>query len=147
MDMILTIFKSLGVDQTVFIQFVILIIIFTLVSNLLFSKLKEVLIMREMKTTKLESSAHAIYKKADELAEQYKAKVEKTHQESHQANQNKKNEINIVEKDKLKNAEQEFTKDYEAKKNKILEEISIQKTSLLSKVDELSGNLVEKLTK
>ena len=53
MDMILTIFKSLGVDQTVFIQFATLIIIFFLVSNLLFSKLQEVLALREEKTTKL----------------------------------------------------------------------------------------------
>jgi len=147
MDMILTIFKSLGVDQTVFIQFATLIIIFFLVSNLLFSKLQEVLALREEKTTKLEGSAHAIYKQADELAEQYKARVEKTHLDAHHHNQNKKLEIASVEKEKIKKAEEEFNKDYEEKRVKILAEISAQKTLLMSKVDELSDNLVSKLTK
>ena len=147
MDMVLTIFKSLGVDQTVFIQFAILIIIFFLVSTLLFTKLQEVLELRETKTTKLENNAHAIYKQADELAEQYRAKVEKTHQESHHFNQKKKLDIQLNEKEKIKNAEEQFTKEYEEKRQIILKEIMAQKSSLMSKVDELSGSLVEKLTK
>jgi F-type H+-transporting ATPase subunit b len=147
MDMILTIFKSLGVDQTVFIQFVILIVVFSLVSNLLFKKLQEVLELRESKTTKLENTAHAIYKQADELAEQYKAHVEKTHQESHHANQKKKAELASAHKDKLKNAEEQFTKEYEEKRELILKEIENQKQALMSQVGELSGSLVDKLTK
>ncbi len=147
MDMILTIFKSLGVDQTVFIQFIILIIVFFLVSTLLFAKLKEVLDLREVKTTKLEGDAHAIYKQADELAEQYKARVEKTHQDSQHSNQKKKADIALTEKEKIKSAEEQFSKEYDEKKSKIIQEISAQKASLMSKVDELSGNLVEKLTK
>ena len=147
MDMILTIFKSLGVDQTVFIQFAILIVIFFLVSSLLFSKLQEVLELREVKTTKLENTAHAIYKQADELAEQYKARVEKTHQDSHHANQKKKTDITLAEKEKLKSAEEQFSKEYEEKRSKILAEVAAQKATLMSKVDELSGSLVEKLTK
>ena len=147
MGMILTIFKSLGVDQTVFIQASILIVVFFLVSTLLFKKLQEVLELREYKTTKLESSAHAIYKQAEELAEQYKARVEKTHLDSQSANHKKKAEINLNAKEKLKNAEEQFTKEYEAERLKILKEISDQKGILFSKVDELSGNLVDKLTK
>jgi len=147
MDMILTIFKSLGVDQTVFIQFAFLIIIFFAVSTILFSKLQEVLELREAKTTKLEGSAHAIYKQADELAEQYKAHVEKTHQDSHHSNQKKKSELLGTEKEKLKTAEEQFSKEYEEKKEKILAEVNAQKAVLMSKVDELSNGLVSKLTK
>lgn len=147
MDMILTIFKSLGVDQTVFIQFATLIVIFFLVSNLLFSKLQEVLALREDKTTKLEGNAHAIYKQADELAEQYKARVEKTHQDSHHNNQKKKSELTSIEKEKLKKAEEEFNKEYDEKRAKIVAEVAAQKAALMSKVDELSGSLVSKLTK
>jgi F-type H+-transporting ATPase subunit b len=147
MDMILTIFKSLGVDQTVFIQFAILIVIFFMISTLLFTKLQEVLELRESKTTKLENSAHAVYKQADELAEQYKARVEKTHQDSHHINQKKKSEISISEKAKLKSAEELFSKEYDEKKVKIMAEVATQKTTLLAKVDELSNSLVAKLTK
>jgi F-type H+-transporting ATPase subunit b len=147
MDMILTIFKSLGVDQTVFVQAAILIVIFFLVSNLLFSKLQEILELREERTSKLENNAHAIYKQADELAEQYRANVEKTHQESHQLNQKQKAEISSAEKQKIKTTEDQFSLEYEEKRTKILEEVSQQKSYLLAKVEELSGNLVEKLTK
>lgn len=147
MDMILTIFKSLGVDQTVFIQFAILIVMFFLISSLLFTKLQEVLELREIKTTKLENTAHAIYKQADELAEQYKARVEKTHHDSHHTNQKKKTDITSTEKEKLKSAEEQFSKEYEEKRSKILDELATQKATLMSKVDELSGSLVEKLTK
>jgi F-type H+-transporting ATPase subunit b len=147
MDMILTIFKSLGVDQTVFIQFCTLIAIFFLVSNLLFSKLQEVLVLREDKTTKLEGNAHTIYKQADELAEQYKARLEKSHQDSHHSNQKKKSEIANLHKEKIKMAEDQFSKEYEEKRAVILTEVAAQKATLMSKVDELSGNLVSKLTK
>ena len=147
MDMVLTIFKSLGVDQTVFIQFAILIVMFFLISALLFTKLQEVLELRETKTSKLEGNAHAIYKQADELAEQYRAKVEKTHQDSHHFNQKKKADLNIIEKEKLKTAEDKFSNEYEEKKLIIKKEIEAQRASLLSRVDELSGDLVLKLTK
>ncbi len=147
MDIILTIFKSLGVDQTVFIQAGLLIVIFSLVSTLLFKKLQEVLELRETKTVKLESTAHAVYKQAEELAEQFKARVEKTHQESHSQNQKKRSDLNNSEKDKLKKAEAEFTKEYEEQRSKNLRELAEQRSKLLSKIDELSGNLVDKLTK
>jgi F-type H+-transporting ATPase subunit b len=147
MEMIITIFKSLGVDQTVFFQFVSLIIIFILVSNLLFTRLKDVLEMREQKTVKLEGNAHFIYKKADELQEQYKAHVEKTHQENHQNSQNKKNEILKKAQDKINEAEAKFTMEYNSKKTTLLAEIKSNRERSLSEVDNLSKNLIEKLTK
>lgn len=147
MEMIVTIFKSLGVDQTVFIQFISLIVIFTLVSNLLFKKLKEVLDYRESKTIKLEGNAHAIYKKADELHEQYKAKIEKTHQDSHHVSQQKKNEIIKKENDLIRKAEQEITAEYESKRNAMLNTFKENKEKTLAEVDSLSKSLVDKITK
>ncbi len=146
MEMIITIFKSLGVDQTVFIQFVSLIIIFTLVSNLLFKKLKEVLELREKRTVKLEGNAHAVYKKADELAEQYRAHIEKTHQESHLHTQKKKAEALDKEAKIIKETEEKLQKDYEEKRAKLLADFNSHKAKSLEEVDSLSKKLVEKLT-
>jgi F-type H+-transporting ATPase subunit b len=147
MDMILTIFKSLGVDQTVFIQFFTLIVLFIILSNTFFSRLKEVLDLRESKTTKLESNAHAVYKQADELAEQYKANIEKKHQESHLNSQKKKSEILNTEKDLLKQAEEKLTAEYESKKASLLKEFADKKEVAMKSVDTLATNLVEKITK
>jgi F-type H+-transporting ATPase subunit b len=147
MEMIVTIFKSLGVDQTVFVQFISLIIIFTLLSNLLFGRLKEVLELREKKTVKLEGSAHAVYKKADELAEQYKAHIEKTHQDSHLAAQKKKAEALDVENKLIKETEEQLAKEYEMKRLAMLAEYNSNREKTLKEVDSLSKSLVEKLTK
>ena len=147
MDMIITIFKSLGVDQTVFIQFVILIVIFAVVSNVLFERVKTVLEYREGKTTKLESTAHAVYKQADDLAEQYKARVEKTHQDSHHEAQKKKMEIAHREREIIKNAEDNINKEYEEKRSALLSEMSAIKNKNLKEVDQLSSSLVDKLIK
>jgi F-type H+-transporting ATPase subunit b len=147
MEMIVTIFKSLGVDQTVFIQLVSLIIIFVILKTLLFGKLKEVLDLRDKKTIKLEGSAHAVYKKAEELQEQYKAHIEKTHQDSHLKTQKVKNDLREKESKKLKETEELLAREYETKRSAMVSEINAQRSKSLAEVETLSKNLVEKLTK
>ncbi len=145
--MIVTIFKSLSVDQTVFIQFVSLLIIFIILSTVLFNRLKDVLDHRENKTTKLEDNAHAVYKKADELAEQYRAHVEKTHHESQVKSSKKKSDILTNEKSLIKEAEEKLTKEYEEKRAMLEKEFSEKRKSALAQVAELSSQLVTKITK
>ncbi len=145
--MIVTIFKSLGVDQTVFIQLVSLIIIFVILKTLLFGKLKEVLELREKKTVKLEGAAHAVYKKAEELQDQYKAHIEKTHQDSHLKTQKIKNDVREKESKRLKETEELLAKEYDSRRATMVGEISAQRTKSLAEVEGLSKNLVEKLTK
>lgn len=147
MEMIVTIFKSLGVDQTVFIQLVSLIIIFVILKTLLFGKLKEVLDLRDKKTIKLEGAAHAVYKKAEELQEQYKAHIEKTHQDSHLKTQKVKNDLREKESKKLKETEELLAREYETKRSAMVSDINAQRSKSLAEVETLSKNLVEKLTK
>jgi len=147
MEMIVTIFKSLGVDQTVFIQFITLIVVFIILSHMLFDRLQAVLELREGKTTKLEGSAHAIYKKAEELTEQYKAHVEKTHQESQIKANSKKNEIMTLERSKIKETEDKLAAEYEEKKKVILNDYKTTREKSLTEVEGLAKNLVDKLTK
>lgn len=145
--MIVKIFESLSVDQTVFIQFVSLIIIFIILSTVLFNRLKDVLDHRENKTTKLEDNAHAVYKKADELAEQYKAHVEKTHHESQLKSSKKKSEILNNEKSLIKEAEEKLNKEYEEKRMALEKEFAQKRETALAQVSELSLQLVTKITK
>ena len=147
MDTIVIILKALKIDQTVLIQFGLLLIFFNTIAPLLFKKIQAVLELRESKTVKLESNAHNVYKKAEDLAEQYKAKVEKTHQDSQAKSQKKKSEILNTEKDLLKSFENKLGSEYEERKAKIQKEISEKRTIVLAEADKLAGNLVEKLTK
>ncbi len=147
MDAILSIFQSLGVDQTVFVQFILVIVVFTILSAFLFPKVQEVLELRESKTTKLEGHAHALYKKAEELAEQYKNNIEKTHQEAQSATSKKKAELLNSEKELLKKKEEEIQKNYDQKKSEILKEVTSKKDSVLAQAESLSKSLLDKLTK
>jgi F-type H+-transporting ATPase subunit b len=147
MDMIVTIFGSLGVDKTVFIQFAILLLTFIACTTLFFSRLKEVLDLRETRTTKLEGNAHAIYKKAEELSEQFKAKVEKTHQEAHSAALTKKNEIVNQNKKLIEETEAKLNAEYEAKRAAMYADFNSKKEKSLLEVESLSNSLIEKLTK
>ncbi len=147
MNAILTIFQSLGVDQTFFVQFALVIILFTILSTFLFPKVKEVLELRESKTTKLEGHANSVYKKADELAEQYKSHIEKTHQDAQANASKKKSDILNAEREALKKKEEEIQKNYEEKRAKVIAEISSKKAQVLAQADELSKSLLDKLTK
>jgi F0F1-type ATP synthase membrane subunit b/b' len=147
MDTIVIILQALKIDKTVLIQFGLLFVFFNLLAPLFFNKIQEILEYRESKTTKLENHAHAVYKQAEDLAEQYKAHVEKTHQESQGVSHKKKNEVLNKERDLLKQAEDLLSNEYEERKSKILKDISEKRTVVMAEADKLAGNLVEKLTK
>lgn len=147
MDTILVILNALKIDKTVIIQFALLVVFFNTLAPMLFKRIQKVLDLREGKTTKLESHAHAVYKKSEELAEQYNAKIEKTHQDSQHESNKKKSEVLSKERDLLKSAEDKISAEYEERKSKILKEISEKRLVVMAEADKLAGTLVEKLTK
>lgn len=147
MDMIAPILAALKIDKTVLIQFALLVVFFNFLAPVFFRKLQEILEHRELKTTKMESSAHAIYKQADDLAEQYKAKIEKTHQDSQIAAQKKKADTMNKERILIKSAEEQIESEYESRKQKILSEVSEKRNAVMGQANILAGNLVDKLTK
>ncbi|GEM_PF-678818 len=147
MDTIVVILTALKIDKTVLIQFGILIVFFNIIAPLFFKRLQDIIEYRESKTTKLESHAHAIYKQAEDLAEQYKAKVEKTHADSQVHTSKKKNEVLNKERELLKSAEDQINSEYETRRAQILKEVSEKKSVVMAEADKLAGNLVEKLTK
>lgn len=147
MNTIVTILNSLKIDATFLVQFALFVVFFNIIAPLLFKKLQEVLDLRESKTTKLESHAHHVYKQADDLSEQYKGSVEKTHQDSQAINQKKKAEIMAKEKEVLDGAEEKLTSDYEGKRSSLLKELTEKRSTIMAEAANLSNNLVEKLTK
>ena len=147
MGTIYTILQSLKIDQTFYVQFIMFVVFFNIIAPLLFKKLQEVLDLRDNKTTKLESHAHHVYKQADDLAEQYKGTIEKTHTESQTIASKKKSEVLAKEREILDSAEEKMNGEYEAKRAALLKEIAEKKTAVMAEASLLSNTLVEKLTK
>lgn len=147
MNTVVVILNSLKVDYTVLIQFALFAIFFNIIAPLLFKKLQLVLELRENKTTKLESHANHVYKQADDLAAQYKAKIEKTHQDSQSIASKKKADILSSERNVLKIADDKMNTEYDAKRVVALKELSEKRILVMAEADKLSNNLIEKLTK
>ncbi len=147
MSIILTVLNALKIDQTFLIQFGLLIISFNILAPLFFKRIQKVLEYREGKTTKLENQTHSVYKKAEELSAQYKAKVEKTHQDSHNSAMKKKADILRKEHEILQAAEEKISAEYDSRKAKIFNEILEKKLVVMAEAENLSGSLIDKLTK
>src|SRR5210317_666040 len=109
MDLILSIFKRLDLDITILYQFVITVLLFVILNQVLFKKLLEVLRLRESKTEGLENEANSKLKRADEMAKQYKDKIDGDFSEAQEDLKNKKKAI----KDQL----QEEVKGYTLQKS------------------------------
>ena len=146
MGTIYTILNSLKVDQSFYIQFILFIVFFNVLAPLLFKKLQEVLELREGKTTKLESHANHVYKQADELAEQYKVSIEKTHTDSQVIATKKKSEIMAKEREVLLANEEKMNGEYEGKKSSLVKDFAQKRVTVMAEAEKLSSTLVEKLT-
>lgn len=147
MGTIYTILNSLKIDQSFYVQFILFIVFFNILAPLLFKKIQEVLELREGKTTKLDSHANHVYKQAEDLAEQYKGSIEKTHTDAQSVATKKKSEIMSKERDVLLVNEEKMTSEYEGKKFSLLKEFADKRVAVMAEAEKLSSTLVEKLTK
>lgn len=146
MEAVINIFKSLGVDESIFVLFGLFVALYFVLKFVLFGKLQEVLEMREGKTTGLEGNANKKFTEAEELLAKYDDRIEKSNAEAQAILSTKKSEIVARERVKYKDAEVKVEKDVEAKKAVFVAELNEQKKSVMSSAATLSENLVQKLT-
>jgi F-type H+-transporting ATPase subunit b len=147
MGTVYTILNSLKIDKSFYIQFILFTVFFNILAPLLFKKIQIILELRESKTTKLDSHANHVFKQAEELAEEYKGTVEKTHQDAQAVASKAKSEILSKERAILTSAEDKMIEEYEGKKSVLLKEFSIKRAAVMADASNLSNSLVEKLTK
>lgn len=147
MGTIYTILNSLKIDQSFYVQFILFFVFFNTLGPLLFKRVQEVLDLREKKTVKLDSHANHTYKQAENIEEQYKGTLEKTHVDSQLIASQKKAEILAKEKALLLSAEEKMSNEYEERRKKMSETIASKKKETMATVDSLSNALVERLIK
>ena len=145
MDMIIGIFQKLGVDQSIFYQFAIFIVLFAALKAVFFNKLLFVLQTRESKTTKLDHQAGDKFKEAEKLSEKFETEIQKANEEAHQNMSELKNsnlkKIHADQKEK----ETKVLANYEEQKKAVIAEVEAKRDAVLQNSKELSENLVNKL--
>ena len=144
MDLVLSVFKKLSVDQTVFIQFAILVALFFLLKVIFFNKLQFVLELRESKTTKLEDNANKTFSEAESLSQKYKDHIDKAYVEAQEKYNKRKTEILEREKQNIKTAENQISQEVEQERAKFVEELESKRKEVLDNADSLAKNLVDK---
>lgn len=144
MDLVLSVFKKLNVDQTVFIQFAILVVLFFLLKVIFFNKLQFVLELRESKTTKLEDNANKTFSEAESLSQKYKEKIDKAYVEAQEKYNKRKTEILDREKQNIKTAENQINQVVEQERAQFVAELDSKRKEVLNNADSLAKNLVDK---
>lgn len=145
MDAILNIFKSLDINQSFFYQFALVVVLYAVLRNLIFSKLQDVLELREAKTTKMEDGANEKFKKAEELAKFYKSKIDEARSQAFDIVTKKKNEIIARESKIVKDHEKTLEAKVSSQRNEFENELNSKKVAILQQADSLSQDLVNKL--
>lgn len=145
MDAILNIFKSLDINQSFFYQFALVVVLYAVLRNLIFSKLQDVLELREAKTTKMEDGANEKFKKAEELAKLYKSKIDEARSQAFDIVTKKKNEIIARESKIVKDHEKTLEAKVASQRNEFENELNSKKVAILQQADSLSQDLVNKL--
>lgn len=146
MDMIINIFKSLGVDESILPQFITVIVLFFLLKTILFSRLQEILELRESKTTKLDGGADGKFLEAENLSKQYSEAIQKAQEEAHQELANTKKVIDTRESEIKATSDAQVEKEVELKRGEFTVELQAKKEEILKEASDLSKEFVTKLT-
>ena len=146
MEVIQSIFTQLGANGTIVNQFVIVVLLFIFAKFIFLNKLQFVIVNREEKTTKLESSADETFEKANKLSEKYKLKIETTHLHAQHLLNQRKSEVQAREREVLKKIEFDISTYVNNNKAQVKKDIDAKRNEIMSESNHLAAMLVDKLT-
>jgi F0F1-type ATP synthase membrane subunit b/b' len=145
MDQVVSIFAQLGVDQSVFKLFALVVILFIVIKFMLMTKLQFIIEKREEKTVKLEGSADSTFEKIQKLNEEYKAKIQTVQIEAQKIFNEEKESITRKNDTVYKNIEKEMESFLNNSRKEMEKDINDRRNEVLSKSNELADQLVNKL--
>lgn len=145
MDQVVSIFAQLGVDQSVFKLFALVVILFIVIKFMLMTKLQFIIEKREEKTVKLEGSADSTFEKIQKLNEEYKAKIQTVQIEAQKIFNEEKESITRKNDAVYKNIEKEMESFLNNSRKEMEKDINDRRNEVLSKSNELADQLVNKL--
>jgi F0F1-type ATP synthase membrane subunit b/b' len=147
MDMVLGIFKQLGADETLWVQFGIAVGMLLISKFLFLTHLQTIIEQREERTVGLEGDADKQLDEVNKLSESYKMKINSATKEIRAKVENEKASITKDLETKYK-TEEKTVNDYVDESRKVAEvKVSEQKGIVLAQAEELSLSLVQRITK
>lgn len=147
MDKLIQIFVKIGVDQSIFYQFAIFIVVFFVLKIVFFNQLLFVIQTRESKTVKLEEGAGDKIKEAQKLAKELEQAMISANEEVQEKMMAKKATAVKTIEEAQKGSEDQIITSFEKRKAEVVASIEAGKAEVLASADELSENLINKITK
>lgn len=145
METFTAIFTQLGVDSSLTLQFVIILVSFILAQFLFLGKLQTVLETREEKTVKLESNADETIEKVQRMQTEYKSKIDDANRAALKTATEKKQKITQKYTDQYKQTEKEVNSYVDQSRNDFTKEVAGNKDKYLAEADTLAQSLVQKI--
>lgn len=147
MDMVIGILKQLGADETLLVQFGIVVAMFFLSKVLFLDHLQTVIETREDRTVKLEGNAEKQFDEITKMSNEYKEKITSANKAAKANLDNSKKEITKDLEAKYRTEEKTISDYIESSRKEVEKEIAIQREQVLGEADQLAASLVQKITK
>jgi F0F1-type ATP synthase membrane subunit b/b' len=139
------IFTQLGVDSSLWPQFIIVLVLFILAQKLFLGKLQTVLETREANTVGLETSADETIEKVSKMQSEYKLKIEDANRTALKTSSDKKQQITQKYTESYKQTEKEVGQFVDQSRNEFSKELEGSKDKYLAEAESLSQSLVQKI--
>jgi len=147
MDLLLKVFMDLGANQSLFIQFAIIIIMFVISKFVFINHLQNILDTREAKTLKLDGDAEKQFAEVEKTQNEYKEKMSIANRSIKAKIDAGKTEITKKYETQYRTKEKEINLYIDSSKKEVQESIQEKKEKVLSDADQLAASLVQKITK
>lgn len=145
MEILQNIYADLGGDNSLVIQFIVVMVLFVSLRYIFFNKLQYVIENRENKTVKQEQLAEETFEKAAELKRKYKERINISHQKAQkflsEKNKNIVTEENIV----YRKIEAELDEYISNARVDVVKEVEERRKIVLMEAAPLAEKLVEKI--
>ncbi len=145
MEIVTSILTQLGINNTFYIQFAIICVLYFISSRVLFIPLQKVLDLRAEKTTKTEKLAGELNEKYKNLKYEYDEKLERTHKSVQEDKTNKKKEIERELEYSFKEKESEINDKLDAQKEVVEKEYLSKKNDILNESTNLASELIKRV--
>ena len=146
MEILLNVFESLGINHTIFYQFIVFVILFFLLKQILFKDLLRVIVDREEKTVVSEKNAEEVEKEAQELKAKYDKMVADIYKKYQEKFNEDKADIVSEHNARFQREQEQFSKLEQDKIAEIMKELDELKVASFREKDALKTELVNKLT-
>lgn len=143
---VVKILQQLGMDSTVFIQFLIFCVIYFISVPLFWKKLQHVLEHREEKTTVLRKQAEETIERAKKIDEEYAEKLDVARSDAQKDFHKEKQSITLAEQAKIKKVEEELNAEYEGARSEYMSELGGKRDELIEQTSNLSNELIQRLS-